>query len=258
MRKLISLFIPPIFRRFKASVYRAIFNKGGFGLDALDIEVLQKIKPGIGGFFVELGANDGIRQSNSYLLQKKFLWGGVLIEPNPARFEECVDNRASSENISIYCAACVPFAFDQEFVKMRNSDLMTVALGLDRPLDESNSHAKLGSQFLRHSSLSYTFFATARTLTDILIEAAAPSDIDFLSLDVEGNELAVLKGLDFSRYSPQWILVESREKSISDYLNSNNYELFHVFEKYTRQDLLFRRVACAHDSDYSLSSSLDR
>jgi FkbM family methyltransferase len=243
MRKFISSFIPPVVSELKASAYRLIFNKGGFGLDGLDIEVLQQIKPGTGGFFVELGANDGIRQSNSYLLQNKFFWGGVLIEPNPARFEECVINRATSENVHVYCAACVPFSYDQDFVKMSNSDLMSVALGLDLNSADSNSHAKVGSQFLQHPSLSYTFFANARTLTDILVDAAAPSNIDFLSLDVEGNELAVLKGLDFARYSPQWILVESRERSISDYLVSNNYELFHVFEKYSRQDLLLRKVS---------------
>jgi hypothetical protein len=51
--------------------------------------------------------------------------------------------------------------------------------------------------------------APARTLTSILGEVGAPKRIRLLSLDVEGGELEVLKGLDFSTYSIEWLLVET-------------------------------------------------
>jgi hypothetical protein len=47
----------------------------------------------------------------------------------------------------------------------------------------------------------------ARTLTSVLEEAGTTS-IDFLSLDVEGFEPQVLRGLDFDRFQPEWILIE--------------------------------------------------
>ena len=244
-RKLVSLFVPPILRRIKVSADRFIFNKGGFGIHALDIEVIKLIKPSTSGFFVELGANDGLRQSNSYILQRNFSWGGLLIEPNPARFEECVINRSFSGNVHFCCAACVPFAFDQSSIKLCNSDLMSVAFNLDVSNEDAMSHSKLGSQFLKNPALSYTFFASARTLTDILDDAMAPPKIDFLSLDVEGNELSVLQGLDFEKYSADWILVESRDDSIAEFLCPLGYSLYHTFDHNSRRDQLFKLdLAC--------------
>ena len=100
IRKFISIFISPILKHIKTSANRLIFNKGGFGRNTLDIDVINIIQPLKGGFFVELGANDGVRQSNTFLLQKNYSWGGILTKPNPARFEECVFNSSYSRNVS--------------------------------------------------------------------------------------------------------------------------------------------------------------
>jgi hypothetical protein len=47
-----------------------------------------------------------------------------------------------------------------------------------------------------------------RTLTDVLAEASAPPEIDFLTIDVEGMDLLVLRGLDFDRFRPRLIAIE--------------------------------------------------
>jgi hypothetical protein len=58
-----------------------------------------------------------------------------------------------------------------------------------------------------------------------------------LSLDVEGGEIEVLKGVDHEKYRFKWILVESRdEKRISEYLEAQGYS-FH--SKLTGHDYLF-------------------
>ena len=63
-------------------------------------------------------------------------------------------------------------------------------------------------------------------MTSLLEEAEAPELIDFLSLDVEGNELNTLKGLDFSRYSFKYLLIEARQpQEIVNYLAPKGYEL---------------------------------
>ena len=66
------------------------------GLNGLDRRLLAVIKPKLGGYYVELGANDGLSQSNTYKLQKAYGWNGLLIEPSPAKFSECVRNRSFS------------------------------------------------------------------------------------------------------------------------------------------------------------------
>jgi hypothetical protein len=70
-------------------------------------------------------------------------------------------------------------------------------------------HADRGRRFLADSALRHSYGALARTLSSLLDEVCAPLAFDLLSLDVEGNELAVLQGLDLQRYHPKWFLVES-------------------------------------------------
>jgi hypothetical protein len=50
----------------------------------------------------------------------------------------------------------------------------------------------------------------ARTLSSILDEVDAP-EVDLLSLDVEGYESSVLRGLDLDRHAPRWLLVEMHD-----------------------------------------------
>ena len=67
----------------------------------------------------------------------------------------------------------------------------------------------------------------ARTLTSILDECKVDR-IDFFSLDVEGYELNVLKGLDMKKYRPFFILIEIYEKDkeeIMNYMTDNEYDL---------------------------------
>jgi hypothetical protein len=66
----------------------------------------------------------------------------------------------------------------------------------------------------------------ARTLSAILDDAKAPITIALLSLDVEGAELKVLRGLDFAKYRIHWILVESRSiDRIAQYLAQFGFSL---------------------------------
>lgn len=211
-------------------------------MNKLDLRLIEAIAPTPGGFFVELGANDGIRQSNTYKLQKQFGWTGLLIEPSPRRFVECVANRAFGNRPDVRCVACVPFNFEDRFVEIEDADLMSVAKGLSLTDQQAVEHADLGSCFLRDSAMRHSYGALAQTLSSILDEVNAPMAFDLLSLDVEGNELAVLQGLDFQKYKPKWILVETRDNDIKHYLYDNCYEQVTKLSDYgSFSDILFRR-----------------
>jgi hypothetical protein len=66
-----------------------------------------------------------------------------------------------------------------------------------------------------------------RTLDSILDEAQAPMPIDFLSIDVEENEIEVMRGFDFSRWQPRLILVEEHVSGLAKhrFLKSKGYRL---------------------------------
>lgn len=184
------------------------FRQGSTGLSKLGLRLIEAIAPKPSGYFVELGANDGVCQSNTYKLQRHFGWSVLLIEPSPRRFVECVANRAFGNRLEVRCAACVPIDFQDRFVEIEDAHLMSVAKGLAVSDQQAVEHADSGRRFLADSALRYSYGALAKTLTNLLDEVKAPLAFDLLNLDVEGNELAVLQGVDLQRYKPKWILVE--------------------------------------------------
>ena len=240
-----SDFVPPLVMRFKTWLSRELLHKGSTGLNKLDLRLIEAIAPKSGGFFVELGANDGVRQSNTYKLQKDFGWTGLLIEPSPSRFKECVANRAFGNHPEVRCAACVPFDFQGRFVEIEDADLMSVAKGLALTDQQAVEHADSGQRFLADSSLRHSYGALARPLTSLLDEVNAPQNFDLLSLDVEGNEIAVLQGIDFQKYTPKWISVETRGRDVGNYLSNRCYEEISRLSDYDGYaDVLYRhRIA---------------
>jgi len=208
------------------------------GLNELD----RQIEPYLdfdGGFFVELGANDGLFQSNSWYYESQRGWRGVLVEPAPNLFLDCRRNRSPSTHVA--CAACVSFDYAQEFVRIVYSNAMSVSMGVESDLPDPLAHAELGRQFLREGETVFTFGALARPLNSILQDASAPQLIDFLSLDVEGSEIEVLKGLDHSVYRFCYMLIECRDiERLERYLAPLGYELIRRFNEH---DYLFGPAA---------------
>ncbi|WP_341882971.1 FkbM family methyltransferase [Synechococcus sp. UW140] len=235
--------ISNLINRINPQFHLNLIKRGYSGLNGLDKKLIEMINPlpDMHGYFIELGANDGLNQSNTYKLQKDFGWSGLLIEPSSLQFAKCVKNRSFGNIPAIKCAACVPFGYVDKFVEMEEANLMSVAKGLNVSDHDAISHADIGKQFLADSRLRFQYGAIARTLTSLLDEAKAPNCIDLLSLDVEGNELAVLQGLDFYRYKPKWILVEVRTLEIEAYLNNFGYRKYCLLaENESYSDVLFR------------------
>ena len=225
-----------IFFRFPNNrIIAVILNYRYFGLNKID-KKLRKFLPIRNGFFVELGANDGLKQSNTKYFELFRGWSGILIEPEPNNFHLIKNNR--SQNSKSFNAACVSFDFPRVEIAMMYSDLMTSPLEGRNEIPNARKHAKIGEEFW--GGESYEFLAPARTLNSILKEAHAPSNMQLLSLDVEGAELEVLLGLDFTRYSFDYLLIESRNIiSLEELLGRNGYVLI---DKLSEHDFLFSKI----------------
>ena len=206
-----------------------------YGLNSLDKKIEQYLNKN-NGYFVELGANDGVTQSNSLYFERHRGWKGLLVEPIPHKYLECLKNRSAES--SIFCNACVPFSYKHKFLEVLYSNLMSIPTGLDGDLDDPLNHAKNGIQFLENHEVNFKFGAVARPLNDLLLEADAPRVIDFLSLDVEGAEIQVLKGVDFSQFEFQYMCIESRSPDkLEFFLGQHGY---YLVDKLSHHDYLFK------------------
>ncbi|MBI5690681.1 MAG: FkbM family methyltransferase [Verrucomicrobia bacterium] len=188
------------------------------------------------GVFIEAGANDGVRQSNTYYFEKIRGWTGLLIEPVPELAAECRRNRRAQ------VAACALAARDEPgaTVELHFAGLMSTVRGAlgDEAATAAHVAAGLAAQGLASSR---RLTVPARTLSALIDEARIGGRIDLLSLDVEGAEITALQGLDLARHAPRFICVEARDAAAITALLAPRYRLFETLTDLgTRADLLYR------------------
>jgi FkbM family methyltransferase len=209
-----------------------------YALDELDLKLARELEADAalnsGGFFVEAGANDGITQSNSFLLERDHNWRGLLVEPIPELARRCRQNRPGClvEN-----AALVPTGHAAKSVEMTYCNLMSQVKGAMKSAAEEADHIRRGKQCQQIET--YTVKVPARTLSEIL-DAHQIERVDLLSLDVEGFELAALQGIDFRRHAPRWMLIEARYREEIDGFLRPWYDVSAVL---SHHDVLYRRKA---------------
>jgi FkbM family methyltransferase len=146
------------------------------------------------GFFVEVGANDPTKDSQSWHLEQ-IGWTGILVEPLP----ELAANLRAARTAKVFEVACSSPARAGETMRLHvagafssfDPNLAVTGMRADRTID-----------------------VTVRTLDDVLNEGEARRPIDLMSVDVEGHELEVLSGFDFDHWKPRLILLEDHVSSL--------------------------------------------
>ena len=185
--------------------------------EPLENKIDKLFKQKENGFYIELGANDGIAQSNTVFLERIRKWTGMLIEPSRTGYELCLKSRPNS---LCYNCACVSDDYKEEFVYGDFEDNINSLMA-------SIDGNRLGSNKLTQ--------VNARTLENILDSSNITSNIDFLSLDTEGYELKILKGLNLDRYRPNYMLIEIYNKDYNEiitFLQEKKYSLVCNFSNY--------------------------
>lgn len=218
------------------ALYFQLKETSSFSKNNLDLKLSEYLSHR-NGTYVEIGANDGIQQSNSKYFETFKSWSGVLIEPHAGNFKALKKNRSRRNFFANF--ACVDFSHRGEYVELIYSDLMTTAVNLESDLDSLAAHITESESYLKRGSV-HSFRSPARTMNQILIESRLPNEIDFLSLDVEGAEMSVLKGIDHEKFRFKCILVECRNLNrMIEYLKDHSYILEN---KFSEHDYLFINV----------------
>jgi FkbM family methyltransferase len=144
-------------------------------------------------FFVEFGATDGIRFSNTYLLEKQLGWNGILSEPAEIWHEDLQRNRNCEIDFR-----CVYSSDNQilEFSQVNSAELSTL---IDFKHNDSHSKARDNSN---------NYLVKTVSLNSLLKEHNAPGKITYLSVDTEGSEWEILREFPFDDWTIDIVTVE--------------------------------------------------
>ena len=154
-----------------------------------DIRLWRAFKFFENGFYIDVGANDPVHDSVTKAFYDRG-WSGVNIEPMQNYHDALCQQRP--RDTTLQCIAS-DTPGEVTFYAIPDTGLSTA----DPLVAQERKDAGLEVQSLT---------VKARTLTSICEEHAADRDIHFLKIDVEGHEETVLRGMDFSRFRP-WILI---------------------------------------------------
>lgn len=149
------------------------------------------------GFFIELGAMDGVIYSNTKFFEDSLGWTGILIEPEKNQFQRLKQNRPNCI-LSDYAISEV----DGEVIfNTRNGGDSGGGIA-DRHIDETireEDNIKLLS----------------KPFTKLLWELGKPERVDLFVIDVEGGELGILKTFDWG--IPVYIICIETHPANKDY-----------------------------------------
>lgn len=186
------------------------------------------------GVFIEARAHDGFTESNTYYLEKIKGWQGVLVEPIEGNFKACVKTRPKSK---VYHCGLVSPTYPEKTIRLCYGGLMSFVADIYSDPQTKQEQINRIKKYLQPVEVE----VEARTLTSILDDSGF-ENFDLLSLDVEGYELEVLKGLDLKKYHPTFMLIECRDPEskaeIANYL-SGHYALT---AQLTHRDFLFQAM----------------
>jgi FkbM family methyltransferase len=168
------------------------------------------------GFFIELGAMDGITYSNSLFFELFMNWRGVLIEPT-SQYESLVKNRPN----------CYNFNYAISEIEGELEFLGDGALGgLTKSM--SNIHRSGWNLDKSHKPKKVKSVPINKIISELNVER-----VDLFSIDVEGGELEVLKTFDWS-IPVYLVLIEmakhelDKDESCRDFLKSKGF-IFDMF-----------------------------
>jgi len=176
-----------------------------------DLLVLNQLNFKKKGFFVEFGAADGFNYSNTYLLEKKFKWKGILSEPGKIYHQKLLFHRKCKIEKKIIWK-------DSKSDLLFNQTLDPFASTIDQ-------FSFLDTNKLNRAQSSDKYKIKTISLNDLLKKHNAPKFIDYLSIDTEGSEFEILNAFNFKKYKFRIITCEvfSNKKKIHNLLSKNGY-----------------------------------
>ena len=171
------------------------------------------------GFYVDIGAYDPVRFSNTFFFYSKG-WKGINIEPTYDKFKKLKQLRRRDINLNI------------AINNSSNNKKLNFYMFNEPALNTFNEERALELQL---SSDKYKLKAVnaieVTNLSELLNKYNCPGAIDFFNIDCEGVDLQVLEGNDWNKYKPDFIMIEDANFDI-DKIDQNEIFQFLKTKKY--------------------------
>ena len=163
----------------------------------------NKFQYPIENFFVEIGAFDGITYSTTKYFEDCLNFNGIAIEASPGNYEKLKKNRKCI--VLNYAVDCVS--------------------GESKKLKEDGVYSK----FVESEDESNFTKVMTKSVKEIFEEFNCPLNIDFVSIDTEGNEYEILKGIDLEKYNIKILCIETnfdnnKSQLIKTHLSKYGYQ----------------------------------
>lgn len=214
---------------------KIMFKKNTYSFNSLDLLLMFIFKNKKKGFYIDIGCNHPIKYNNTYLFYKKG-WSGINID-------------LDIKNINLF-----------NFARPRDKNIACAISSKNTKKKLYYYHDKSAINTLDKSTASYQKAKVreiktinTKTLNSVLHSLKIKNKIDFISIDVEGHELDVVKGINFKKYKPSIVVIEFLDLStkkleiknlnikntlkskIYKYMQKNEYTLVN----YVHSDLVF-------------------
>jgi FkbM family methyltransferase len=199
------------------------------GQDKFIDEVFRK-KEGL--IYLDIGAHNGKDLSNTYFLEKERGWMGILVEPMIEAFNQLIENRDPNKNHFFNCALA-DYNGEADFTQVKDCGDIDMLSGLTDNLDFRH-HNRIIKEVSESKQVLHPYEdgyivkskVQVRTLTSICDEVGL-YHFDFCSLDTEGSEFQILKGIDYDKIKVSIFIVENNgygsHHDIDPFLDQKGY-----------------------------------
>jgi FkbM family methyltransferase len=220
------------YQSLKFLIFKKYSARGN--IDKSLMKIIKKKK----GFYLEVGAYNGISESISLRFEKDLKWSGLLIEPNPLHFKYLKKNR--SKNICLN-RICLSKEYLNKKLFIKNLNLMSYVVDdknklyfKDYPIRRINNmakEAKLGN---------FKNYECKIEMLENIFKRHNIKIVDLAIIDVEGSELELLKGVNFRKIKINYFCIESYNfEKLKKFMIKKNYKFV---TKLHREDYVFKRI----------------
>lgn len=184
------------------------------------------------GYFVDIGAHDGVSLSNTKFFED-LEWEGVCIEPQPDVYKKLVTNRKC---ITIQGAVSDLKKKKIEFCKITGYSSMLS--GIIDYYDERHKERILSEIQSHENNTKEKIIVDNYNFNNVIQQ----ENINLLSIDTEGGEDKIINSIDFTRYKIDIILFEDNYDDSYNKLNENVKKYYRPAKYKLGPDIVLKRI----------------